>query len=57
MNPHKVQAFLQLLHPHRAPAMLVMVWRILQGLSIREATMDYRELDSFRLRFILGAAW
>jgi hypothetical protein len=53
-NPHKVQAFLQLLRPNRSPAMLVMVWRVLQGLSIREVTMNYRALDSFRLKFTLA---
>jgi hypothetical protein len=53
-NPHKVQAFLQLLRPNRSPAMLVMVWRVLQGLRIREVTMNYRELDTFRLSFTLA---
>ena len=53
-NPHKVQAFLQLLRPSRSPAMLVMVWRVLQGFGIRAMSMDYRELDSFRLSFTLA---
>ena len=53
-NPHKVQAFLQLLRPDRSPAMLVMVWRVLQGLSISEVVMNYRERDSFRLGFTLA---
>jgi len=53
-NSHKVQAFLQLLRPDRSPAMLVMVWRVLQGLSIREVDMNYRERDSFRLSFTLA---
>jgi hypothetical protein len=53
-NPHKVQAFLQLLRPNRSAAMLVMVWRVLQGLSIREVDMNYRERDSFRLSFTLA---
>jgi hypothetical protein len=52
-NPHKVQAFLQLLRPDRSPAMLVMVWRVLQGLSISEVVMNYRERESFRLGFTL----
>lgn len=52
-NPHKVQAFLQLLRPNRSPAMLVMVWRVLQGLTIRAVEMNYRERDSFRLSFTL----
>jgi hypothetical protein len=53
-NPQKVQAFLQVLRPNRSPAMLVMVWRILQGLSIREVAMTYRERESFLLRVTLA---
>ena len=53
-NPHKVQAFLQLLHPNRSPAMLVMVWHVLQGLRIHEVTMNYCEREAFGLRFILA---
>lgn len=34
--------------------MLVMVWRVLQGARIREAQMEYRELNAFRLRFTLA---
>ncbi len=53
-NPHKVQAFLQLLRPNRSAAMLVMVWRVLQGFSIREVTLNYRELETFQLSFTLA---
>jgi hypothetical protein len=48
-NPHKVQAFLQALGTSRSTKMLVMVWRILQGLTIHEVTMNYREQESFSL--------
>jgi hypothetical protein len=48
-NPHKVRAFLQALGTSRSADMLVMVWRILQGLSIRKVTMDYREQELFSL--------
>src|SRR5579863_7485972 len=48
-NPHKVRAFLQALGTSRSAEMLVMVWRILQGLSIRKVTMDYHELKLFSL--------
>ncbi len=48
-NPHKVRAFLQALGTSRSADMLVMVWRILQGLSIRKVTMDYREQEMFSL--------
>jgi len=53
-NRHRTLAFLQLLRPDRTPAMLVMVWRVLQGARIREAQMEYRELNAFRLRFTLA---
>lgn len=53
-NPHQVQAFLQALGTSRSAEMLVMVWRILQGLSIREVAMDYREQESFGLVVILA---
>jgi hypothetical protein len=53
-NPHKVRAFLQALGASPSAAMLVMVWRILQGLSIREVEMTYREQEAFRLTVILA---
>src|SRR5688572_8662437 len=39
-NPHKVQAFLQALASSRTPALLVMVWRILQGMRIEQVDMN-----------------
>jgi hypothetical protein len=53
-NPHKVRAFLQALGTSQSADMLVMVWRILQGLSIRKVTMDYREQDLFSLDVTLA---
>jgi hypothetical protein len=53
-NPHKIQAFLQALATTSSPEMLVMVWRILQGLSIRQLEMSYRELETFRLVVVLA---
>jgi hypothetical protein len=53
-NPHKVRAFLQAMAATRSREMLVMVWRILQGLSIRQVDMHYREQDSFRLVVVLA---
>ena len=53
-NPHKVRAFLQAQAATRSPAMLVMVWRILQGLSIRQVEMKYQELEAFSLFVALG---
>ena len=53
-NPHKVRAFLQALGVSRNPDMLLMVWRILQGLSIREVVMNYREQEAFSLSVTLA---
>src|SRR5438552_1462547 len=39
-NPHKVQAFLQAMGITRSANMLVMVWRILEGLSIRQVALN-----------------
>jgi hypothetical protein len=48
-NPHKIRAFLQALGVSGNSDMLLMVWRILQGLSIREVRMYYREQEEFSL--------
>ncbi len=53
-NPHKVRAFLQALRATQSPEMLVMVWRILQGLSIRHVEMKYQELETFSLFVVLA---
>jgi hypothetical protein len=53
-NPHKIRAFLQALGVSGNPDMLLMVWRILQGLSIREVVMNYRELEEFSLSVTLA---
>jgi hypothetical protein len=53
-NPHKVRAFLQALGVSGSPEMLLMVWRILQGLSIREVAMNYREHRDFSLSVTLA---
>jgi hypothetical protein len=55
-NPHKIRAFLQALGVSGSPQMLLMVWRVLQGLNIREAQMSYRELEAFSLSVTLARA-
>jgi hypothetical protein len=53
-NPHKVRAFLQALAATRSREMLVMVWRVIQGLNIREVEMHYREQQAFSLVVVLA---
>ena len=55
-NPHKVRAFLQALGVSGNQEMLLMVWRILQGLSIREVVMNYHEQEAFSLSVTLARA-
>lgn len=54
-NPHKIRAFLQALAATGKTDMLLMVWRILQGLSIRLVELEYTEQTSFRL--VVTLAW
>ncbi len=59
-NPHKIRAFLQAFAATGNLNMLLMVWRILEGRSIREVVMNYHELDKFSLKVTLGSlgeAW
>jgi len=54
LNPHKVRAFLQALGKSRSAGMLVMAWRVLQGLSIRELALKYKDREAFDLKVILA---
>ena len=47
-NPHKVRAFLQVLKS-ASPEMLVMVWRILQGMAVAGMELEY-QADASRFR-------
>lgn len=48
-NPHKVRAFLQVIGSVASPDMLVMVWRVLQGIPLAAMRMDYDAAGLFRL--------
>jgi hypothetical protein len=53
----QVEAFLQALGATQDPVMLVMVWRILQGMTISSVSMDYKNLESFKLRVVLASPY
>ena len=53
-NPHTIRAFLQALAATGKVEMLLMVWRILQGLSIRRVELSYVEKDRFQLVITLA---
>lgn len=52
-NPHKVRAFLQALGTTRSPVMLVMAWRILQGIDVALVDLQYEMRARFNLRVTL----
>lgn len=56
-NPHKVRALLQILPSIASPDMLVMAWRIMQGMNIFSITMEYEQERSFRLRVRLKSMY
>ena len=55
-NSLKVRAFLQAFCVASSPEMLVMVWRILEGLRIQEIKMLYLGGHTFELTVALGPA-
>jgi hypothetical protein len=52
-NPHRVKTFIQVLGTTRSPDLLLMVWRIMQGMEIEEVEVVYRRLEDFRMRIAL----
>ena len=56
-NPQKVRGFFQALGLSSTPEMLLMVWRILQGMDIKTVELQYARQDSFRLGVILESPY
>ena len=56
-NPHKVEAFLQVLGSVKSPSILVLIWRILQGMEIDTLDVQYQKQESFRLRVVLRSPY
>jgi hypothetical protein len=56
-NPQRVRGFFQALGGTRTPEMLVMAWRIIQGMEIKEVRLDYHRQQSFELQVILESAY
>ena len=52
-NPLRVRGFFQALGVSRTPEMLLMSWRIIQGMAIKEVELGYRQRESFEIRVIL----
>jgi len=55
--PHKVRAFIQSLAESESPDLLLMVWRILQGMEIERVEMSYTLEDRFFLEVTLRSPY
>ena len=56
-NPHKVRAFLQVIGSVATPDLLVMVWRILQGMNIAEVRLEYASQQAFQMAVRLTSSY
>lgn len=56
-NPQRVRAFFQALAGTRSPAMLLMAWRIIQGMEVKEIQLGYRRQESFEVRVVLESPY
>jgi hypothetical protein len=52
-NPQRLRGFLQVLGGSRTPDMLLMAWRILQGMEVKDVQISYRRQEIFSMTVIL----
>jgi hypothetical protein len=55
--PAKVKGFFQVLGGTRTPEMLLMAWRIIQGMEIKDIKLDYRRQEHFGVRVTLESPY
>ena len=56
-QPLKVKGFFQVLGGSRTPAMLLMAWRIIQGMEIKNVDVAYNRQQDFRLSVTLESPY
>ncbi len=56
-NPQRVRGFFQALGGTRTTEMLLLVWRIMQGMEIREVQVGYRRQQDFRMTVVLESPY
>jgi hypothetical protein len=52
-KPRQVRAFFQALGGSRTPEMLLMVWRIIQGMEVKDIQLSYHRQKSFKVDVVL----
>ncbi len=56
-HPSQVKVFFQALGGTRTADMLVMVWRIIQGMEVKDLQLSYRRREHFQMRVILESPY
>lgn len=56
-NPHRIRAFFQALGGTRTPEMLLMAWRVMEGMEVYSMTLRYERQRSFELRIRLSSPY
>ena len=56
-NPQKVRGFFQALGGTRTPVMLLMVWRIIQGMEIKDIQLSYQRQQAFEVHVVLQSPY
>jgi hypothetical protein len=56
-HPQQVRGFFQALGGTRTPDMLLMVWRVIQGMEVKQIRLSYRRQDVFDVQVILESPY
>jgi hypothetical protein len=56
-NPQRVRGFFQVLGGTRTTEMLLMVWRIMQGMEISDIQIGYRRQQEFKMTVVLESPY
>jgi len=56
-NPQRIKGFFQALGGRRTLEKILMVWRIIQGMEIRDVQLSYHRRQSFSVRVVLESPY
>lgn len=56
-NPLRVKGFFQILGSSCTPDILVMAWRLTQGMEIKRVDLEYHRQSSFQMRIVLESPY
>ena len=56
-NPLRVKGFFQILGASCTPDILVMAWRIIQGMEVKRVDLEYHRQSSFQMQIVLESPY